>query len=255
MRRFLSHKSSINDAKMRQRSYALVASSLLTLIALPSAAFAQSETASPKPGAAITLNTQPNNSSFVGLSPSLSGAMIELPAEAVGSRLFDLDITNQDCLAGSATCLRRDETLGLQYSKPIKGISVKGLDLQLTPKAAVSFDDETSSAVVGALVKIGDNLREGSDLKANTWYFFAGADAEAVTYSPNSVRRMTSGNFHLQDRIIVGDAQAGIGYRIGDADVSLGYFRREISSFNTNDPTDDFSKTENAAALSFTWRR
>jgi len=255
MRRFLSRKYSFGAVKKRLRSYSLLASSLLAFIALPSVASAQSETDQSKPSPAITLNTQQNTSGFVGLSPSLSGAMIELPADAVGSRLFDLDLTNQDCLAGAATCLRPDETLGLQYNKPIKGISVKGLDLQLTPKAAVSFDDETSSAVVGALVKIGDDLREGSDLKANTWYFFAGADAEAVTYSPNSVRRMTSGNFHLQDRIIVGDAQAGIGYRIGDADLSLGYFRREISSFSTNDPMDDFSKTENAAALSFTWRR
>lgn len=252
---FLSHMASFSSAIMRSRSYGISLSSLIAIMAAAPAALAQSDAESQKPGAAITLNTQPNSSSFVGLSPSLSGAMIELPADAVGSRLFNLDLTNQDCLSGSSTCVRRDETIGLQYSKPFKGISVKGVDLQLTPKAAVNFDDETSSAVVGALVKIGDDLREGSDLKANTWYFFAGADAEAVTYSPNSVRRLTSGNFHLQDRIIVGDAQAGIGYRIGDADLSLGYFRREISSFSSNDPMDDFSKTENAAALSFTWRR
>lgn len=255
MSSFSSHKLSFNNVNTRLRSYGVMLGSLIALIIFAPSASAQSETESSKPGAAITLNTSTNTSNFVGLSPSLSGAMIELPADAVGSRLFNLDLTDQDCLSGSSTCLRRDETIGLQYSKPLKGISVKGLDLQLTPKAAVNFDDETSSAVVGALVKIGDDLREGSDLKANTWYFFAGADAEAVTYSPNSVRRMTSGSFHLQDRIIVGDAQAGIGYRIGDADLSLGYFRREISSFSTNDPMDDFSKTENAAALSFTWRR
>jgi len=42
--------------------------------------------------------------------------------------------------------------------------------------------------------------------------------------------RLTSGQFHLQDRIIVGDAQAGVGYRIGDADVSLSYMRREATA-------------------------
>lgn len=255
MSSFSSHRASFYDAKMRMRSYGVALGFSIAIMGVAPSAAAQSEAEPQKPGAAITLNTQPGASGFVGLSPSLSGAMIELPVDAVGSRLFNLDLTDQDCLSGTSACVRRDETIGLQYSKPFKGFSVKGLDLQLTPKAAVNFDDETSSAVVGALVKIGDDLREGSDLKANTWYFFAGADAEAVTYSPNSVRRLTSGNFHLQDRIIVGDAQAGIGYRIGDADVSLGYFRREISSFNTNDPMDDFSKTENAAALSFTWRR
>ena len=60
--------------------------------------------------------------------------------------------------------------------------------------------------------------------------------------------RLTSGQFHLQDRIIVGDAQAGLGYRIGNADLSLSYLRREASG-------EDFSFNEDAAALSFTWKR
>ena len=98
------------------------------------------------------------------------------------------------------------------------------------------------------MVEIGEDLREGSDFKNNTWYVFAGADAEALTYSPNSMDRLTSGQFHLQDRIIVGDAQAGVGYRIGDADVSLSYMRREATA-------EDFRFSEDAAALSFTWKR
>lgn len=235
---------------------ALSCASVLAVFSFASTALAQNN-ASSKPGQ----NTQTNsavslNTGFVGLSPSLSGAMIELPVDAVGSTLFDLDLSNPDCLSGSAACFNRSsEKLDMIYNKPLKGVTVKGVDLTLTPRASVSFDDDASSALVGALVRIGDDLREGSDLKSNTWYVFAGADAEAVTYSPNSVSRLTSGNFHLQDRIIVGDAQAGIGYRIGDADVSLGYFRREVSSFSSNDPTDDYSKKEDAAAISFTWRR
>jgi len=130
-----------------------------------------------------------------------------------------------------------------------------GLDLELTPSASVHFDDESQSAVVGAILRIGDDLREGANFDKNTWYFFAGADAEALTYRPNSPTRLTRGNFNLQDRIIVGDAQAGLGYRIGDADLSLAYIRREVSGFNNNDVSDDISFTEDAAALSFTWRR
>jgi len=60
--------------------------------------------------------------------------------------------------------------------------------------------------------------------------------------------RLTQGQFYLQDNIFVGDAQAGVGYRIGDADVSLSYMRREATS-------DDFNYSEDAAALSFTWKR
>jgi hypothetical protein len=110
------------------------------------------------------------------------------------------------------------------------------------------FNDEISSTAVGAVIEIGEDLREGSDFENNTWYFFAGADAEALTYSPNSIGRITAGQFHLQDRIIVGDAQAGLGYRIGDADVSLSYMRREASG-------EEYKFVEDAAALSFTWKR
>jgi len=224
----------------------------------PTTAYAQnSDTSSgttASPG--LALNMSPGGSGYVGLSPSLSGALIDLPADSVGSALFNLDISDTACVTGETSCLsRNDTTINASYYKPIKSFNVKGLDLQLQSKASMRFNDESSSALVGAVVRLGEDLREGSDLDANTWYVFAGADAEAVTYTPNSVRRMTSGQFYLQDRIIVGDAQAGLGYRIGDADVSIGYFRREVSSFGNNDPSDDFSKTEDAAALSFTWRR
>ena len=166
----------------------------------------------------------------------------------MGSTLFKLDLSDTNCLTGGQGCASRSERLDLGYSKAFTSRSQKGLDLSLTPRAVLRFNDESSSAVVGAVVEIGEDLRKGSEFDNNTWYFFAGADAEALTYSPNSVGRLTSGQFHLQDRIIVGDAQAGLGYRIGDADVSLSYLRREATA-------EDFSFKEDAAALSFTWKR
>jgi len=178
----------------------------------------------------------------------LSPSILDLPAETIGSSLFNLDLADTACLTGGEGCLSRDETLDLGYAKAFTSRSQRGLDLSLTPRAALRFNDESSSAVVGAVVEIGEDLRKGSNFDNNTWYFFAGADAEALTYSPNSVSRLTRGQFHLQDRIIVGDAQAGLGYRIGDADVSLSYMRREATA-------EDFSFKEDAAALSFTWKR
>ena len=181
-------------------------------------------------------------------TPNFTSNLINLPAESVGSSIFKLDLADTGCLTGSEVCVSRDERLDLGYAKAFTSRSQKGLDLSLTPRAALRFNDESSSAVVGAVVEIGEDLRKGANFDNNTWYFFAGADAEALTYSPNSVGRLTSGQFHLQDRIIVGDAQAGLGYRIGDADVSLSYMRREASA-------EDFSFKEDAAALSFTWKR
>ena len=186
----------------------------------------------------------PANSDF----SAQSGPQLDLSLDAVGSTVFKLDLTSPGCASGGEGCIRRDDSLKLGLTDTFRRRSEKGLDLSLTPRASMRFDDEISSTAVGAVIEIGEDLREGSEFESNTWYFFAGADAEALTYSPNSVGRITAGQFHLQDRIIVGDAQAGVGYRIGDADVSLSYMRREAS-------TEEFKYIEDAAALSFTWKR
>jgi len=189
------------------------------------------------------------------LSSDLNGGfnstnnLINLPANSIGSTLFKLDISDPNCLSGVGQCLRRDDQIKLGLQTQFTSVSDKGLDLALKPRASVRFDeDNNSSALVGAIVEIGKDLREDSHYKNNTWYVFAGADAEALSYSPNSMDRLTQGQFYLQDNIFVGDAQAGVGYRIGDADVSLSYMRREATS-------DDFNYSEDAAALSFTWKR
>ena len=177
-----------------------------------------------------------------------TGTQLNLPGNAVGSTLFKLDLSDPACITGTGACVSRNGRIDLGLSDTFTAKSKKGLDLSLKPRAAMQFDDGNSSALVGAVIEIGEDLRTGSDLKNDTWYFFAGADAEALNYAPNSVSRITSGQFHLQDRIIVGDAQAGLGYRIGYADVSLSYMRREATA-------EDFKITEDAAALSFTWKR
>lgn len=239
------HKTRLEAIKKRGMTALFVLPAAFMLSAMP--ALSQDKSSSDisgkiiAPSDGLTLNLGPE-------SPNFGPGLLELPAESVGSTLFKLDLSDTACLTGNNGCLSRNEQLDLGYAKAFTSRSQRGLDLSLTPRAALRFNDESSSAVVGAVVEIGEDLRKGGNFDNNTWYFFAGADAEALTYSPNSVGRLTSGQFHLQDRIIVGDAQAGLGYRIGDADVSLSYLRREATA-------EDFSFKEDAAALSFTWKR
>lgn len=226
-----------------------VAISILCVSSIPAVSFAQ-EAPNISKGTHEGLNfnlgstINPEYSSEFELQKGL----IDLPSGSVGSTLFKLDISDPKCLTGSGNCLRRNENVNLGMTRQFTSGVIKGLDLSLIPRASMRFNDDESSALVGAVVEIGKDLREGSEFENNTWYVFAGADAEALTYSPNSIGRLTNGQFHLQDRIIVGDAQAGVGYRIGDADVSLSYMRREATA-------EDFSFSEDAAALSFTWKR
>lgn len=186
----------------------------------------------------------------INLSSSLRGALFELPnADNVNASVFKLDLGGRPCLGTTVECRANDiRRIDFGYAKNITKGKKNGFNLQITPHGGLRVNDNEQSALVGALVRIGDNLREGSNMKSNTWYLFAGADAEAVTYTPNSVRRLTSGDFHLQDRIIIGDAQAGVGYRIGDADLALTYYKRQAKAEN-------YSYDEDAAALSITWKR
>jgi len=150
------------------------------------------------------------------------------------------------------------------------GTGQSALSSILSPSAVPDYSLNLNTPEIGTSVigKTGAGLLDedrrsvscladlrSKDLSSNTWYVFAGADAEALAYSPDRSTRGITSDFMLQDRIIIGDAQAGIGYRVGDADVSLGYFRREINSFNDNPGSSGFSSTEDAAALSFTWKR
>ena len=227
------------------------AASVCLFLTLSTSAFAQdiqksndlNESKLTQPSDGLNFNL-PTSSQYEGQT----GPDLELPIGAVNSTMLKLDLTSPVCTSGGDTCLRGDDRLNLDLADTFRVKSGKGLDLSLKPRASVRFNDELSSTAVGAVIEIGEDLREGSEFKSNTWYIFAGADAEALTYAPNSVGRLTAGEFGLQDRVIVGDAQAGLGYRIGDADVSLSYMRREAS-------TEEFNFKEDAATLSFTWKR
>lgn len=263
-----THRKMLGKAFQLTRSRVGVMSAILaTLLILPTSAYAQDSTddtdlkpiqltdksrlAEDSFGLVFNLPTgpsQPVNDLSRFSNEAFDLPTLNLPVDAVGSTLFKLDLTDPDCLSGSGGCERRSDRLSLGLSEYITAKKDSGIDLVLRPRASFRFDDESSSAIVGAVVEIGEDLRQGSDFKTNTWYFFAGADAEALTYSPNGVRQFSSGQFHLQDRIIVGDAQAGVGYRIGDADLSLSYLRREANA-------EGISYNEDAAALSFTWKR
>lgn len=238
------------DIRAKMRGLAVIAASLC-LIA-PSAAFADDAAQDTPQGTTSQIQTAQIDGLSFNLPTSMSqtdfSASLDITPESIGSTLFKLDIADPNCLSGETSCLRRDDQIDVGLSKAFSSFSDTGLDLSITPRAVMRFDDESTSALLGAKFEIGDDLRTGSGLRSNTWYLFAGADAESISYGPNALGRADSGRFFLQDNILVGDAQAGVGYRAGDTDVSLSYMRREARG-------DDLSFTEDAAALSFTWKR
>ncbi len=218
----------------------------------------------PKDSIPLQLQTAPavqldlgrfNESPYLSLSSTLDQALVPLPPQILSGADITRDFNAVRCLAGQALCGPQTDNVALNLTKAINADRPGGIDLQLIPRAALNFGDEHSSALVGAVVKIGQDLRDLDPNDKTSWYLFAGADAEALTYSSNGNSQVTRGQFNLQDKIIVGDAQAGFGYKIGDADISLAYIRRDVSSYGRGVGESSVSYTEDAAAISLTWRR
>ncbi|PHR60746.1 MAG: hypothetical protein COA43_06300 [Robiginitomaculum sp.] len=187
----------------------------------------------------------------INLNTPLRGALFNSPTyDNTNISAFNLGLDGRLCLGTADECHARDAyQIGVGYAKNITHGKQDGFNIQLSPRAGLRFDENSKSALIGALVRIGDNLREGSEMKSNAWYLFAGAEAETVRFDPNSTSRyLTRGDFHLQNRVFINDAQAGFGYRFGTADLALTYFKRQATAEN-------YKFDEDAAALSITWKR
>jgi hypothetical protein len=155
------------------------------------------------------------------------------------------------------------------YESPFSGPGESGLELELAAPGAMtgmpvdlSFSQraafeagnqgDISGHTSGAEVRVGRALGDpggaGRDTRARV-YVFAASDDEALTWQPGQ----QSSNFALQqDRVEIGDRQAGITYERGDMQASLAYVEREVSA--TIGQTTH-SNDENFAGLTLTMRR
>jgi hypothetical protein len=127
---------------------------------------------------------------------------------------------------------------------------VDGLDFGLSPRAGVSFGEVGPAATAGATVRLGQYL-DGFENDRPAWWFFAGADRQAVLYDPGQGFDMRDA-LAMEPYAMVGDAQAGIAMRLHGADVSVAYIHRET---RYELPQQAWETTEGFAAFSLTWRR
>lgn len=145
----------------------------------------------------------------------------------------------------------RSRSVALRYEGRFDSFGgADGLDVGLIPRAGLSVGDRGSATELGATVRLGQYLDQGEDARTG-WWFFAGADRQAVIYEPGQridLRSMLT----LQPYAMVGDAQAGVAMRLYGADLSFAYVRRET---NWSMPTQSWEEVEDFAAFSLTIRR
>lgn len=126
-----------------------------------------------------------------------------------------------------------------------------GLDVGLSPRAGVSLGDYGPAAQAGATVRLGRFIGEDAGWSRPAWWFFAGADRQALLYDPGS-GFTRFGAMTVAPYAMVGDAQAGVAMRLGGADLSLAYVRRETTY---SLPAQSWDTDEGFAAFSLTLRR
>ncbi len=134
------------------------------------------------------------------------------------------------------------------YSGFAPSTTIGDFEVQVRPQASLTVRDDVSGAGAGAMVRFGRNLTEPRHPdETGGWYIFAGADAQALTWRLEPGMRFNDA-VRLEDRTLVGDAEAGIAFRVGPADIALAVVHRDIRY-------RDYSTDEQFAGVSVSMTR
>lgn len=144
----------------------------------------------------------------------------------------------------------------ISFSAPGESTGL-GLDLSFTPRAQIERNRAGNSvARTGAEFRLGSNLDDrdlrgkGRNARAPSWYFFVGAENEALVWNVADQRAMDGAS--LRDQATVGDLQVGVAWSTGQgAQVSLGLVERELR-YNDIAGNSDVEMREQFAAFSYT---
>jgi hypothetical protein len=108
--------------------------------------------------------------------------------------------------------------------------------------------DGSGGLKLGALVRLGEHLKQPRTTSRNAWRFFAAADAHAVTWD---LDRNDDETLRVEDHLMLGDAQVGVARPLGPGDLSLGVTQREVKAAVGR---DGFSRTEQFAGITFSMK-
>lgn len=145
---------------------------------------------------------------------------------------------------------------GYEFEFVAPGMS--GLNVSFAQRGGVGFNDQgdIERQSHGSELRLG----RGLDMPRNrpsaepTWYFFAASDDEALTWRPGGRSEFggSGGNsFALQDRVEIGDIQAGVTYERYGIQASLAYVEREFTIISGS---QSFRQDDSFAGLTITMR-
>jgi hypothetical protein len=194
---------------------------------------------------------------FIGAS----GVSFVDPSDAFTNR-FDLSIGEGmeprfARLAPSEPSAASDNTYR-RYEVALVASGAAGFDVAFAQRGGLGFNaaGDVERESHSSELRLGRGLRDmPRDTPSATpkWYFFAASEDEALIWRPG-MRTDFGGSpsgFALQDRVEIGDLQAGLTYEANGWQASLAYVEREISVRAGN---ENYTADENFAGFTLTMR-
>lgn len=132
-----------------------------------------------------------------------------------------------------------------------------GLDVEFAPRAQIQRNRAGNNiARTGAEIRFGPDLADRDlrrkNVRAPSWYFFVGADNEALVW--NVADKNSMDGMSLMNQTTVGDLQAGIAWSLGKAgQMSFGMVERELE-FNDIGGDKDVRRKDRFAAFTYSFR-
>lgn len=185
-----------------------------------------------------------SNAFVVGQTESgaVDSVRVSVAAVARNAAIAPLSLVRPDAQAFDAENI--DVTLTRGWPSAVK-LEAGKYALDFSPHAGFGFGDAGGSAEAGATVRLGKNvedrvsdslgLRDGDEAfgQRGRWYVFAAASGRAVGL--NMLRGQDgdwsrAGMSSDVNSKLIGDAQAGVAWRKGPMQASVGYIHREMKA-------------------------
>jgi len=145
-----------------------------------------------------------------------------------------------------------------RYEVALIASAPRGFDVAFAQRGGLGFNQagDLERESRSSELRLGRGLRSmrrDAPSSEPKWYFFAASEDEALIWRPGMRTEFGSsdGGFALQDRVEIGDMQAGITYEANGWQASLAYVEREISVQAGN---ENYTADENFAGFTLTMR-
>jgi hypothetical protein len=132
------------------------------------------------------------------------------------------------------------------------------VDVSVSHRGGLGFDNngDISRRSRGSEIRVGRGLlpmERRASPHASRWYLFAASEDQALIWQPGARNEFggASSSFALQDRVEIGDRQAGVTYETHGIQASLAYVERKI---RVHVAGRRFSEDENFTGITLTMR-